>query len=93
MKVLKSIYLSFSSSHLDPSAAELLRDPEPGVDRPPHVPLQSPPEVLEHGGAAGEDDVAVEAPPDVDRAVLHHAVHSLGDRHREVRVGELQKEK
>ena len=50
---------------------------QPPIDNPPNVLLQPPAEILEAGGAPGEDDVPVEVSPLVNRTGPHHPVHQL----------------
>lgn len=71
------------------AAAELFAELEPGVDDALDVPLQAPSKVAEHGRTSRQDDVLVEWPTHVDRAVLNDRVHNLRDRRCKVRVGEL----
>lgn len=54
------------------------------------VPLQTTIEILEHGGAAGQDDILVQRSTNVDRTILNAVVHDVGQWCDEVWIGDLR---
>lgn len=70
-----------SHTHGSPQAARPtahIHPPRQPSPAPPH--LDAVAEVLEHGGAAAQCNVAVKRAPAVDGARLHHSVNHLGQR-------------
>lgn len=76
-------------THLNPSLTQILADSQSSVNRTLDVSLQASTKVSEHCRSTAQHDVIVQRPSDVDRAVLDHVVHDLGDWCCEVRIGEL----
>mmetsp|Transcript_13531 Transcript_13531/g.34537 ORF Transcript_13531/g.34537 Transcript_13531/m.34537 type:complete len:485 (-) Transcript_13531:16-1470(-) len=74
---------------LDLAAAQLLALLDAVVDSALHVALQALAKVLEHGGAARQDDVLVETTASVDGAALDSVVHNLRKRGEEVTAVDL----
>lgn len=85
------MFLPLMRNNLDVQAAALgarpaacLGRPDPRVDQMPDVALQAAAEILVEGGAAGQDDILVEAAADVDGGGLDDAVDDGGQRRQEV---------